>query len=206
MGEAALEVGHDCLTRMDLSDAISALSKALDESGSPAMLIGGIAVIARGVPRHTDDVDGTIAADGIDLEKLVLLLAKHGIQPRVTDAIEFARQHQVLLLVHTPSATEIELSLAWLPFEQEALMRAERLDLGAVQARVATAEDLVIYKAVAWRERDKSDIEQLIQLHHDKIDFARVEQIIGEFAAALEEPERITNFMALKNKAMATSD
>jgi hypothetical protein len=82
----------------------------------------------------------------------------------------------VLLLVHAPSATQIELSLAWLPFEHEALARAERLGIGSVQARVATAEDLVIYKAVAWRERDKSDIELLIQLHHDRIDFDRVDR------------------------------
>jgi hypothetical protein len=188
---------------MDLSDAIAALTLALDECGSPAMLIGGIAVIARGIPRHTDDVDGTIAAEGVDLEEIVRILAKHEIIPRVPDAIQFAQQHQVLLLVHTPSATEIELSLAWLPFEQEALARAERLDIGAVQARVATAEDLVIYKAVAWRERDKSDIEQLIQLHSDQIDFGRVERIIGEFAAALEEPERIAEPVALTRSALA---
>ena len=141
---------------MDLSDAIAALTQALDECHSPAMLIDGIAVIARGIPRHTDDVDGTIAAEGVDLEGLVRILANHQIKPRVLDAIQFARQHQVLLLVHEPSATEIELSLAWLPFEQEALARAERLDLGPVRAPVATAEDLVIYKVVAWRERDKS--------------------------------------------------
>ena len=187
---------------MDLSDAIAALTQALDECGSPAMLIGGIAVIARGIPRHTDDVDGTIAAEGVDLEEVVRILAKHEIIPRVPDAVQFAQQHQVLLLVHTPSATEIELSLAWLPFELEALARAERLDIGAVQARVATAEDLVIYKAVAWRERDKSDIEQLIQLHSDQIDFGRVEGIIGKFAAALEEPERLADFLALKRNAL----
>ncbi len=32
------------------------------------MIIGGIAAIARGVPRTTLDIDATIAADGLDLE------------------------------------------------------------------------------------------------------------------------------------------
>jgi hypothetical protein len=63
---------------------------------------------------------------------------------------------------------------------------------------------LVIYKAVAWRERDKSDIEQLIQLHGDQIDFARVERIVGEFAAALEQPDRLHEFIALKRNALAS--
>jgi hypothetical protein len=62
----------------------------------------------------------------------------------------------------------------------------------------------VVYKAVAWRERDKSDIERLIQLHHDKIDFVRVERIVGEFAAALEIPERLDEFIALKRNALAS--
>lgn len=189
---------------MDLSDAIVALTEALDETGAPAMLIGGIAVIARGIPRHTDDVDGTISGEALDLEELVRILKDHDIEPRVFDAIEFARQHQVLLLVHTPSATEIELTLAWLPFEHEALTRAERVDLGNVKARIATAEDLVIYKAVAWRQRDKSDVEQLIQLYSSSIDFARVERVIGEFAAALEEPERLSEFLALKKRVLAS--
>lgn len=144
---------------MDLSDAIVALTEALDATGAPAMLIGGIAVIAKGIPRHTDDVYGTISGEALDLEEIVRILKNHDIEPRVPDTIEFARQHHVLLLVHTPSATEIELTLAWLPFEHEALTRAERLDLGNVKAPVATAEDLVIYKAVAWRQRDKSDVE-----------------------------------------------
>lgn len=65
---------------MDLSDAIAALAQALDEFHAPAMLIGGIAVIARGTPRHTDDVDGTIAAEGVDLAEVVRVLAKNALR------------------------------------------------------------------------------------------------------------------------------
>ena len=70
---------------------------------------------------------------------------------------------------------------------------------------MATVEDLVIYKAVAWRQRDKSDIEQLIQLHHDKIDFARVDRVVEEFATALDEPERLREFVDLKRRALASA-
>jgi len=79
---------------MDLSDAIGALSEALKQSGAPAMLIGGIAVITRGIPRHTDDVDGTIAGDAVVLEDLVRILGEHEIKPRIDDALSFARRHQ----------------------------------------------------------------------------------------------------------------
>ena len=63
----------------------------------------------------------------------------------------------------------------------------------------------MIYKAVAWRQRDKSDVEQLIQLYASSIDFTRVERVIGEFAAALEEPERLSEFLALKERALAST-
>ena len=43
-------------------DALQAVSTALAELGSPAMIIGGVAVIAHGVPRLTVDIDATVVA------------------------------------------------------------------------------------------------------------------------------------------------
>jgi hypothetical protein len=40
--------------------ALHAVAGALDELGAPAMVIGGIAVVARGVPRTTLDIDATV--------------------------------------------------------------------------------------------------------------------------------------------------
>jgi hypothetical protein len=39
---------------------------------------------------------------------------------------------------------------------------------------VATAGDLVVYKAIAARERDRSDIERLLELHGSAIDLTAV--------------------------------
>src|SRR4051812_3050170 len=127
--------------------ALAALDRALRVTKAPYMIIGGIAVIARGVPRHTDDIDGTVWADGLDLAALLSALRAERIEPRIADAVEFAGQNQVFLLRHLPTSTDIDLSLAWLPFEQEALAAAEHLDLRGIDLPVARAEDLVIYKA-----------------------------------------------------------
>ena len=43
--------------------------------GQPAMIIGGIAVIARGVPRHTIDIDATVAAANLDFDVALDTLA-----------------------------------------------------------------------------------------------------------------------------------
>jgi len=177
--------------------ALQALVAALDTLGAPAMIIGGIAVIARGVPRTTLDIDATIWRPALDIGHAVDVLQSHGIAPRIDDAVAFAREHQVLLLRHEASGTPIDLTLAWLPFEQEALARATRVDLGNVSPAVALPEDLIVYKAVAWRDQDRADIERLLRLHHSGIDFKRVRRLVAEFADALDAPERVAEFEAL---------
>jgi hypothetical protein len=185
-----------------LLGALRDLAASLDALGQPAMIIGGIAVIARGVPRQTVDIDATVAAADLDLEHVMATLATHQITPRIADALDFARARQVLLLRHVPSGTPLEVSLAWLPFEMDALARATVVDFGGVWIRVATAEDLIVLKAVAWRDRDRGDIERLLLLYRTEVNFARVRALIGEFGAAIDEPERLDEFNALVRRTL----
>jgi len=76
----------------------------------------------------------------------------------------------VVLLRHEPSGVEVDLSIAWLPFERDALAASELLDLAGTRVAVARAEDLIIYKAVAFRPQDQQDIERLLVLHRRTID------------------------------------
>jgi len=69
-----------------------------------------------------------------------------------------------------------------------------------VKISVATPEDLVIYKALAWRDRDRYDIEQLLTLHGDRIDLERVRTFIRELAQILDAPERVPEFERLVQK------
>jgi len=158
------------------------------------MLIGGMAVIARGVPRLTRDVDATVAAGELDARGLAEEFQKHGVLPRITDAIDFADARQVLLLRHDASGVDVDVSLAWLPFELEAIAAADTIDLGGVLIRVARAEDLIIYKAVAFRPQDQQDIERLLTLHGKKVDLARIRRTIEAFGEAIDEPDRLAAF------------
>lgn len=158
------------------------------------MVIGGIAVIAHGVARQTIDIDATILAHQLDASHILEALAGFSIRPRIADALEFAERSQVLLLVHEKTQITMEISLAFSSFEQEALKRAVAVDFGGVRIQVAIPEDLVIYKALAWRDRDRYDIEQLLTLHADHIDLERVRAFVQEFAQILDTPERIAEF------------
>ena len=185
-----------------LVGAVRDLSGALADLGAPAMIIGGIAVIARGIPRQTVDVDAAVWAEHLDLDRLLDTLARHHIVPRVPEAKRFALERQVVLARHEPTGTPLEISLAWLPFEREALDRATPVEFGGIVVPVATAEDLVIYKAVAWRDRDRADIERLVVRHGRTMDLARVRRIVQELSNALDEPERVPAFEALIHRAL----
>lgn len=180
-----------------LTETLRDVAAALAEIDAPSMIIGGVAVIAAGVPRETIDVDATISGRSSDIDSVLSAFARHGIVPRIEGAAAFARERQVLLLQDSKSGVTIEVSFAWLPFEEEALARANHIDLGGVAVAVAIPEDLVVYKAAAWRDRDRSDIERLLALHGKEMDIPRIRSLVAQIAAALDERERIAAFDAI---------
>lgn len=185
-----------------LLEALQALAAALRQIKAPGMIIGGIAVIARGVPRLTVDADATVWGEQVDLEDLFQILGQHQIVPRIQDALRFARERQVLLLRHDPSGTPIEVSIAWLPFEKEALKKATLVRFAGTKIPVAMPEDLVIYKALAWRDQDRYDIERLIVLHGKTMDLERIQSFVEQFAEILEDPQRVQEFNRLVQRAL----
>lgn len=176
---------------------LSALERGLSPLAGGYMLIGGLAVVLRGFPRHTDDIDLTVLGDVCSPRRVYELLTEHGFAERVKDAVSFAEKNQVLLLRENESGIEID---SWLPFEIDAVKRAQQTAIEEVNFPVATVEDLVIYKAVAFRERDQRDIEEMLRLHGTAINRARVLAVVAQFAEALEAPERVAEVTRLLQK------
>lgn len=187
----------------DFRSALAALFGALKTIDRPAMLIGGLAVIARGVPRLTIDIDAVVHGEGLDVDRLWKVLRDSGLEARVTDAAEIAKERLVLLLRHHASGVTVDLSLGWMQFEREAMKRATTVFLGGVPVPVATPEDLVVLKAVAWRAVDKLDITELIVRHHAGMDIQRMRGVLEGFYELLEVPERLKEFDQLVSQALA---
>ena len=104
-----------------LEAALSALKLSLNQTGAPWMVIGGIAVIMRGVRRTTTDIDVAVRGDGVTIAELLAALAEHDIIGRIPDVEAFAQSTMVLLLEHRPTGVELDVSFAWSEFEHEAL-------------------------------------------------------------------------------------
>jgi hypothetical protein len=172
-------------------EALDAVGRALDELSPLSMITGGVAVIASGVPRLTVHIDATIKAAGLSVDQLRSSLHRWHIEPRIRDAEAFATAWQVFLGVHRPSGTDIDISLAWLPFEIEALKASHAVDYAGICFRIPRPEDLLIYKLIAMRPQDLEDAEGLLVLHGPTMDLTRVRRIVRQFADALEDDERV---------------
>lgn len=179
-----------------LEDALDALARALDDSGAPWMIIGGIAIVARGVRRFTTDVDVTVRGDAVRPEELLRVLERHHITPRIEDALSFARANLVLLARHDPTGVDLDISFAWSTFEHEALAACTPTRFGAVHVPMCLPEHLVVFKAIASRAKDLADVEALLALY-PTIDIARVRRRVAELSALAEAPEVLVAFDAI---------
>lgn len=69
-GQALCSTADGRRGRRGFLDAPRALRDGLEALGVPWMIIGGVAVIAHGVPRYTADVDATVSAPDEPLDTL----------------------------------------------------------------------------------------------------------------------------------------
>ncbi len=58
----------------------------------------------------------------------------------------FQQAHHVLLVWHSPTGVNIDVTLASLPLEQEAIAHRQFFDFAGIQVAFPQLEDLVIYK------------------------------------------------------------
>ncbi|HRK21521.1 MAG TPA: nucleotidyl transferase AbiEii/AbiGii toxin family protein [Fimbriimonadaceae bacterium] len=180
----------------ELNGALASLSAALSELGLRYALIGGIAVILRGYDRATQDVDAVVLDSDETLPAILKTFERHGLQLRIADAEAFARRNRVILL-QASDGTGIDVSMGLLPFETELVERATLEPLThAIEVPVATAEDLIIMKLVAARDRDLDDVRRLIELHPN-LNGGRIRKIVSEYAEALDQPEIVHHLDAI---------
>ena len=123
--------------------------------------IGGLAVQRWGQPRMTADLALTVITGFGGEEPYVdaLLAALPG---RISDARAFALRHRTLLLV-TPSGIHVDIALGAMPFEEHSVERASPFELPGGAVTTCSAEDLVVHKAFAGRDKDWLDVRGIVQ-------------------------------------------
>ena len=148
-------------------------------------VIGGIAVQRWGEPRLTEDADLSVLTGFGHEAAYIDSLLKH-FKPRIADAKAFALQNRVLLLFAS-NGIHIDIALAAMPFEARAIARSSMFPIGSdVGLRTCSAEDLIVFKTFAGRDKDWLDVEGVITRQADTLD---AEQIWHELKPLLELKE-----------------
>ncbi len=169
-------------------DAALAAQTVCEKIGLKFCVIGGVALQRWGEPRFTADVDLSVLVEpGGEDAVAGALLAQ--LESRVDAPQEFVRRTRVLLL-KSAAGVGIDIVLAGLPFEARVI---ERSSLWAIEdnimLRTCSAEDLLVMKCFAARDKDWADVTSILERLGHQLDLAQVHEELQPLVAAKEEPE-----------------
>jgi hypothetical protein len=160
--------------------------------------IGGLAVQRWGEPRATVDADLTVIT-GFGTEATFVDAILAAFTARIPDAREFALQRRVVL-AQAANGVGLDISLGALPYEGRVVDRASNYMFaeGPVLT-ICGAEDLIVLKSFAGRERDWLDVEGVVVRQAGKLD----EELIWselvpllELKEAPEDADRLRSILA----------
>ena len=150
--------------------------------------IGGLAVQRWGEPRETVAVDLTILTGFAGEVRFVSTLLAH-FEPRIDDALEFARDKRVLLL-KASSGVGLDIALGGLPFEELAVSRSSLFIYPPdVSLRTCSAEDLIVLKAFADRPKDVVDVDGILIRQRGGMDWDHIRRQLAPLVELKEAPE-----------------
>lgn len=152
------------------------------EHGWRFCFIGGLAVLRWGEPRLTRDVDMTLLT-GFGEEAVYVTRLLSRFESRLEDPETFALRTRVLLL-RSADGVPIDVALGGLPFEERAVERSSRWAIPDDEPLLTCgADDLVVLKVFAGRERDWADVAGIVARQAGDLD---VDLIMAELAPLLE--------------------
>ena len=178
---------------IDLEDVLDAAGQVQDfcqRQGWRFCFIGGIVVQRWGSPRFTQDVDLTVLT-GFGVEESFVDGLLGFLHPRRPDAREFALKHRVLL-ARTAGGIAVDAALGAFPFEERTIGRASPWAVTAgPPLQTCSAEDLLIHKVFAGRDRDWADVETILIRQFERLNLNLVREELPPLLELKEEMESL---------------
>lgn len=179
-----------------LADLLADLADALARLQAPWYVFGAQAALIWGRPRLTTDVDVTVGTVPGGTPALLSALEPHGFAIRIDATQDFVRQTRVLPLIHGPSGLAADIVMGGPGLEDDFLARAVRVDVGGVMVPVLTAEDLIVTKVLAGRPKDVEDIRGVLAERGERLDLARIRDVLHMLEHALGQSDLVPQFEA----------
>ncbi len=167
----------------DFAELIVRVSNALRNEDLPFMLIGGQAVLLHGQPRLTEDIDITLGVSPEMLPSVLNACQEADLEILPEDPAVFVGETYVLPAVDPPSSIRLDFIFSDLPYERQAIERAVMVELTDVPIPFASAEDLILHKLFSGRPRDIEDVQGVIRIRGETLDWDYIELWAGKFSA-----------------------
>ncbi len=187
---------------VSVADVLADLARALQPLRVAWYLFGAQALVLRGVPRATADVDVTVLMVDRPSSELVRALRAHGFTVPL-DSTAFVSATRVLPVIHAATQLPVDVVLGGPGLEEHFAAHAERLRVGRLTIPVATPTHLVVMKVLAGRPKDLEDAAALLALH-DAIDDREVDSLVRMLADALGEGDVIERLTAVRRRVHPT--
>ncbi|HVW27034.1 MAG TPA: nucleotidyltransferase [Polyangiaceae bacterium] len=177
--------------------ALADLSEALGALRIDWYLFGAQAALIHGAARVTADVDVTLRLGKVTPARLAAELRQYGFGLRIRDP-SFVRTTRVLPVVHARTSVPVDLVLAGPGLEDAFLERAAVHDLGGVLVPVARAEDLIVMKILAGRDKDLDDVAAMLDARGAELDAKEVRSTLEMVESALGQSDLVPTWQRLR--------
>ena len=181
-------------------ELLVSIGKALNTANIPYMVIGGQAVLAYGEPRLTKDIDITVGLDASGYNDVLNICKKIELKPLPKKIEKFVRETNVLPAVDSKTKIRVDFIFSYTPYEMEALSRAVPIKINKNKVYFASAEDVILHKLFAGRERDFDDIKGIIIHHKKKLNLIYLNKWVKQFSTLPEKDYIVKEFKKLIRK------
>jgi hypothetical protein len=164
------------------------LKRVCDALGLGWYVFGAQAALLYGSARLTADVDITVRLDQLTPEAFAERLRAAGFVLRIDDPA-FIRTTRVLPVLHRATGIPVDVVLAGPGLEEMFLERAQSHRLAGITVPVAIAEDIVVMKLLASRDKDREDVVAILGAQGAKLDLSLVRSTLQVLQEALGQSD-----------------
>lgn len=150
------------------------------------MIIGGQAVLVYGEPRLTKDIDITLGVSIDKVGKIREIVSKLALLAVPRNVESFVEQTFVLPALDKKTGIRVDFIFSASIYERQAIRRGKRKKIGTGYVNFAAAEDVIIHKIIAARQRDFEDVKSII-LKNPKMDKRYIERWLEKFDESLDK-------------------
>ena len=158
------------------------LIKELSRAEIKYIICGGVACVLQGVERATYDLDITVSFDENNLRKVIEVIKRSGLFPRIPEPIdnlldekkrkEWLREKGALVYTVVSGNTPLQLDifLSYPKSYEELFESADEIEIDGLRFKISSIEDLLFVKRLIdpIRDKDLTDIKELEKIYEQK--------------------------------------